>query len=61
MLAQARQFLLDVSKEMNKVSWPTREQLRESTVVVIVTSLIIIGVTFVIDTAMTQVMMVIFP
>lgn len=61
MLAQARQFLMDVSKEMKKVSWPTREQLRESTVVVIVTSLIIIGITFVIDTAMTQVMMFIFP
>jgi len=60
MLAKTKQFLTDVSKEMQKVSWPTREQLRESTVVVIVTSLIITGVTFIIDQAMTQVMKFIF-
>ena len=60
MLAQTKQFLTDVSKEMKKVSWPTRDQLRESTVVVIIASLIIIGVTFVIDQAMTQVMKFIF-
>lgn len=60
MLAKTKQFLTDVSKEMQKVSWPTREQLRESTIVVIVTSLIITGVTFIIDQAMTQVMKFIF-
>lgn len=60
MLAQAKQFFTDVSKEMKKVSWPTRDQLRESTVVVIVTCLVITGIVFVIDQAMTQVMNLIF-
>lgn len=60
MLAQTKQFMLDVTKEMKKVSWPSREQLRESTLVVIVTCLIITGVTFVIDQAMSQVMKFIF-
>ena len=61
MLAQTKQFLTDVNKEMRKVSWPSRDQLRESTAVVIVTSLIIIGIVFVIDQAMSQIMKVIFP
>lgn len=60
MLAQTKQFMLDVTKEMKKVSWPSREQLRESTLVVIVTCLIFVGVTFVIDQAMSQVMKFIF-
>ncbi len=60
MLAQAKQFFTDVSKEMKKVSWPTRDQLRESTVVVVVTCLVITGVVFVIDQAMTQIMNLIF-
>ena len=60
MLAQTKQFMLEVTKEMKKVSWPSREQLRESTLVVIVACLIIIGVTFVIDQAMSQIMEAIF-
>jgi len=60
MLAQTKQFLTEVSKEMKKVSWPTREQLRESTIVVIIASLLITGLTFVIDQAMTHVMTFIF-
>jgi preprotein translocase subunit SecE len=38
---------------MKKVSWPTREQLKESTMVVIVTTLIITAIVFVIDQGMT--------
>lgn len=53
MFVQTKSFFLDVSKEMKKVSWPTRDQLRESTVVVIVTCLIITAIVFVIDQGMT--------
>jgi preprotein translocase subunit SecE len=60
MIQQTRQFLMDVNKEMKKVSWPTREQLRESTVVVIVTTLIFTAIVFLIDTGMTQVMNLLF-
>lgn len=60
MFEKIRTFLSDVAKEMKKVSWPTKEQLRESTIVVIVTCVIISGIVFVIDQAMTQVMSLIF-
>ena len=60
MLDKTKQFMTDVNKEMRKVSWPSREQLRESTMVVVVTCLIITAIVFVIDQAMTQIMQVIF-
>lgn len=56
MLDGIKGFLTDVSKEMKKVSWPTRDQLRESTIVVIVTCLVITAVVFVLDQGMTAVM-----
>ena len=60
MLVQTKNFLVGVTKEMKKVSWPSRDQLRESTMVVIVACLIITGITFVIDQIMSQVMKFIF-
>ena len=38
---QARDFWKDVLAESKKVSWPTRNELRDSTIVVIVTVLIV--------------------
>jgi len=38
---QLREFVKDVRTEATKVSWPTRDELRDSTVVVIVTVLIV--------------------
>lgn len=60
MLGLTKTFFTEVNKEMRKVSWPTREQLRESTLVVIVTCLIITTVVFVIDQAMAQIMKLIY-
>jgi preprotein translocase subunit SecE len=60
MVETIRSFFTDVNKEMKKVSWPTREQLQESTIVVVVTCLVIAGIVFVIDQGMTQVMSLIF-
>ena len=60
MVETIRGFFTDVSKEMKKVSWPTREQLQASTIVVVVTCLVIAGIVFVIDQGMTQVMSLIF-
>jgi preprotein translocase subunit SecE len=56
MLDGIKGFLTDVSKEMKKVSWPTRDQLRESTMVVIVTCLVMTAIVFVLDQGMTAVM-----
>ena len=41
MLVRAREFLKEVRIEATKVSWPTRNELRDSTIVVIVTVLIV--------------------
>jgi preprotein translocase subunit SecE len=41
MLVKAREFLKEVQVEATKVSWPTRNELRDSTIVVIVTVLIV--------------------
>ncbi|GJM43352.1 MAG: hypothetical protein DHS20C21_01940 [Gemmatimonadota bacterium] len=41
MIEKARKFVSDVIVEMKKVSWPTRNELRGSTMVVIVTVIII--------------------
>ena len=46
---QARDFLKDVRAEIAKVSWPTREELRDSTLVVIVTVLIVAAFVGVVD------------
>jgi preprotein translocase subunit SecE len=40
-LVRAREFLKEVQIEATKVSWPTRNELRDSTIVVIVTVLIV--------------------
>jgi preprotein translocase subunit SecE len=41
MLDKAREFLKDARVEATKVTWPSREELKESTVVVVITVTII--------------------
>jgi preprotein translocase subunit SecE len=53
-------FFNDVVKEMKKVTWPTQEELKESTTVVIVVCLIIAAFTYVIDMIITQIFKGIF-
>jgi len=60
MLAQTKAFVNDVSKEMKKVSWPDKDKLRQSTIVVIVATLIITAIVAVIDFASAQVMGLIY-
>ena len=49
MVNKIQQFLIDVKSEMGKVSWPTWEELKGSTYVVLTLSLILILFLFVID------------
>ncbi|MBM4175343.1 MAG: preprotein translocase subunit SecE [Ignavibacteria bacterium] len=42
-------FFSDVVKEMKKVTWPTKDELRESTVIVIVTCVILAAFVYAID------------
>ena len=47
-------FFNDISKEMEKVTWPTREELMESTKVVIVVTLVISLFAWVVDSALSE-------
>lgn len=50
---QAREFFKEVQVESTKVSWPTRNELRDSTIVVIVTVLIVSGFVGIVDRILT--------
>jgi len=45
----AAEFLKEVRVEATKVSWPTRKELRDSTVVVIVMTAIMAAIIFILD------------
>jgi len=49
-------FFTDVTKEMSKVTWPKKEELRESTVVVMVSCLVIAGFVYVVDLVVSTVL-----
>jgi len=53
-------FFTDIVKEMKKVTWPKKEELKDSTVVVLITSLILAGFVFVIDKIISEGLKVIF-
>lgn len=53
-------FVNDVVKEMKKVTWPTKQELQESTVIVIVVCLLISAFTYVIDIGVSQILKGIF-
>ncbi len=49
-------FFTDVAKEMKKVTWPKKEELRESTVIVLVSCLIIGAFVYVVDTIVSAIL-----
>ncbi|MFC2135280.1 preprotein translocase subunit SecE [Bacteroidota bacterium] len=53
-------FFKDVKKEMGKVTWPTKDELKESTTIVIVVCIIISIFTYVIDMSISQIFKGIF-
>jgi preprotein translocase subunit SecE len=53
-------FFDDVVKEMKKVTWPTKEELKESTTVVIVVCLVLAAFAYAIDMLISQVFKGIF-
>tara|TARA_B100000287_G_scaffold108796_1_gene101059 strand:- start:1907 stop:2089 length:183 start_codon:yes stop_codon:yes gene_type:complete len=56
MVKKINQFLGDVRSEMDKVSWPTWDELRSSTYVVLTLSLILIIFLFVIDFILAKIL-----
>lgn len=53
-------FFTDIVKEMKKVTWPKKDELKDSTVVVLITSLILAGFVFIIDKIISEGLKVIF-
>lgn len=48
-------FVQEVGSEMKKVSWPSKEQLQESTIVTIAVCIIITVFVYVVDLIFTQI------
>ncbi|HSQ74542.1 MAG: Preprotein translocase subunit SecE [Bacteroidetes bacterium] len=46
-------FFTDVVKEMKKVTWPKKDDLRDSTIIVLVVCLIVAGFVYLVDTAIS--------
>jgi preprotein translocase subunit SecE len=59
-MEQVREFIKDVRVEATKVSWPTREELRDSTIVVIVTVLIVAAYIGLVDRILTAALGLLF-
>jgi len=55
MKAKIIDFFNGVVKEMKKVTWPTKDELKESTAIVIVVCLILAAFTYVVDMSVTQI------
>lgn len=53
-------FFTDIVKEMKKVTWPKREELKESTTVVIATSLIFAVFVYIVDKLINEGLKIIF-
>ena len=55
MLSKIQQFFKDVKTEMNKVAWPTKQELMNSTMVVIVVSIIFTVFIFLSDMVISEI------
>ncbi|UCG29999.1 MAG: preprotein translocase subunit SecE [candidate division WOR-3 bacterium] len=53
MLNKIRDYIKNVYYEMRKVTWPTRSEVTNSTIVVVVISLIVAVIIFALDTVFT--------
>ena len=58
--AQTREFVKDVQVEFSKISWPSRNELRDSTVVVILTVLIVSAFIGVVDQLLNMLVHLLF-
>ena len=60
MIKKAKQFLEDVRVEMKKVVWPEREQLINSTVIVVVISALFTLFIFFSDTIISRIINILY-
>lgn len=55
-----RQFVKEVVAELQKVAWPTRQEVASYSVVVLVSSIVIAAIIFVMDLAFTKAILSLF-
>ncbi len=60
MINKALKFLREVRQEMDRVSWPSKEEVKESTAVVLLFSLFLTVFIFVTDQILTQIVRLIY-
>lgn len=53
-------FFLDIYKEMKKVTWPKKTELKDSTIIVVVTMLIFAVFVYLVDKGISEFLKVIF-
>jgi preprotein translocase subunit SecE len=58
--ASALQFLRDVRAELRKVAWPTRNEVANLSVVVLITLILLISLIFVLDLAFAKAVLYLF-
>ena len=56
MFGKIGQFIGEVRVEMGKVTWPTRDELKSSTTVVLILSLVLAGFIYIVDTILANIM-----
>ena len=59
-MQQIRDYTKDAIAELRKVSWPTRDELRDSTVVVIVTVLLVAAFIGIVDQILNRAVALLF-
>ncbi len=60
MFQKISKFLKDVNSEMSKVSWPSRQELKGSTIVVIVVTFFFAAFIFLIDHVLSRLINIIY-
>ncbi|RJP73223.1 MAG: preprotein translocase subunit SecE [Candidatus Zixiibacteriota bacterium] len=59
MIKKISTYLTDVRTEMSKVSWPSREELMESTSIVILLSIVLAIFIFIVDQGLSNIMKIV--
>ena len=60
MLERIKQFLSETRTELKKVTWPTREELKESTYVVIVSTILVTVFIGIVDQILSRMIRLVF-
>jgi preprotein translocase subunit SecE len=60
MIEKIKKFLIETKAEMKKVTWPTREELKESTKIVIVATFVVTVFVGIVDQILSYLIRIVF-